>query len=94
MASNYGGPLVEVGKTPSGYTIWVQDNEVGGNRYWSDSIGGGVVVWDTSLVSAEEVRFALVAEGELLKRTDMFWVAMAILWFLVAAALFVGGFLK
>lgn len=54
--------LKEIGKTNRGYTIFVQDNEVGGKTYWSDEIGGGVIVWDTSLVSRESVEFALSKE--------------------------------
>jgi len=56
------GKLREVGRTPRGYTIYVQTNEIGSNRYWSDSIGGGVVVWDTALASEEELLFAMKAE--------------------------------
>lgn len=41
----------------------VEDNKVGGKRYWSDEIGGGVVVWDTSLVSREMVLLAVAEEG-------------------------------
>jgi len=44
--------LEEVGTTDRGYTIYRQVNEVGGHRYWSDEIGGGVVAWDTCLVDA------------------------------------------
>lgn len=52
-----------VGITSRGYSIFVQDNEVGGKTYWSDEIGGGVIVWDTSLVSRESVEFALKKEA-------------------------------
>lgn len=48
-----------------GNTLFVEPNEVGGRRYWSDEIGGGVVAWDTSLVSAEMVRLALTVEEQL-----------------------------
>ena len=43
--------------------LYVEDNGVGGRRYWSDEIGGGVVVWDTALVSDEMLRLALTAEA-------------------------------
>lgn len=43
------GPLVEVGTTPSGYTLYRQENNAGGHTYWCDDIGGGRVVWDTCL---------------------------------------------
>jgi hypothetical protein len=52
----------EVGKDSRGNTLFVEDNEVGGKRYWSDEIGGGVVVWDTALVSPEMLRLALADE--------------------------------
>jgi len=52
----------EIGRTAQGYTIWREPNSIGGHRYWSDSIGGGVVVWDTSMVSAEELRFCIEHE--------------------------------
>lgn len=55
-------PMIEVGKTSRGYTIWKQDNEVGGLRYWSDSIGGGVMIWDTALASIEELQFCIALE--------------------------------
>lgn len=47
-----------------GNQIFVEENEVGGHRYWSDSIGGGVVIWDTSLASEEELRLAIKAERQ------------------------------
>ena len=58
----------EIAQDSRGNTLLVEDNEVGGHRYWSDEIGGGVVVWDTSLVSPEMLRLALKAEGEEIER--------------------------
>ncbi len=55
-------PLREIGQDSRGNTLLVEDNEVGGRRYWSDEIGGGVCVWDTSLVSTEMLKLALAAE--------------------------------
>ena len=55
-------PLTELCQDSRGNRLYVEANEVGGHRYWSDEIGGGVVVWDTSLVSSEMVRLALAAE--------------------------------
>lgn len=49
----------EIARDSRGNTLLVEDNEVGGRRYWSDEIGGGVMVWDTSLVSPEMLRLAL-----------------------------------
>jgi hypothetical protein len=51
--------LKEVGRDSRGNTLYVEGNGVGGKRYWSDEVGGGVMVWDTSLVSAEMMRLAL-----------------------------------
>jgi hypothetical protein len=51
--------LEEIGKTSRGYTIFREENEVGGHRYWSDEIGGGVCVLDTSLVDLETLEFCL-----------------------------------
>jgi len=55
--------LKEVGKTQRGYTIYVEDNEVGGHRYWSDEVGGGVMIWDTSLVCPESMELAILLES-------------------------------
>jgi hypothetical protein len=55
--------LTEVVEDSRGNRLYVEPNEVGGHRYWSDEIGGGVVVWDTSLVSAEMLQLALAAEA-------------------------------
>ena len=44
-----------------GHYLYVEDNGVGGKRYWSDEIGSGVVVWDTSLVSIEMLKLAIKA---------------------------------
>lgn len=54
----------EIGTTERGYTIFVEDNPVGGHTYWSDEIGGGVMVWDTCLVSLEALRLAIKIETE------------------------------
>lgn len=54
--------LTELCRDSRGNHLHVEPNEVGGHRYWSDEIGGGVVVWDTSLVSPEMIRLALAAE--------------------------------
>lgn len=54
--------LVELREDSRGNRLYVEENEVGGHRYWSDEIGGGVVVWDTSLVSREMLLLALEVE--------------------------------
>jgi len=54
--------LKELGQTPRGYIIWVEDNGVGGNRYWSDENGMECVVWDTCLAAPETLRYCLEIE--------------------------------
>lgn len=54
--------LIEVAVTSRGNTIFVEPNEAGGRRYWSDEISEGVVIWDTNLVDRETLELALVAE--------------------------------
>lgn len=58
------GKLVEVAEDSRGNVLYVEPNEVGGHTYWSDEIGGGVIVWDTCLVSAEMLKMALSAEEQ------------------------------
>lgn len=54
--------MKELTKDSRGNTLMVEKNEVGGRRYWSDEIGGGVCVWDTSLVSMEMLLLAIEQE--------------------------------
>lgn len=55
--------MKEVCRDSRGNTLFVEDDEVGGKRYWLDEIGGGVQVWPTSLVSPEMMQLALQAEA-------------------------------
>jgi hypothetical protein len=57
--------LIEVGRTSRGYTIYRQENGVGGHIYWSDEVGGGVIVWDTSLINPDSIIFAMLVEGSM-----------------------------
>ena len=57
-------PLVEVATTSRGYTLYRRANGAGGHSYLSDSIGGGVVIYDTCLASPEELMLALQIEAE------------------------------
>jgi len=57
-------PVEVIGETSRGYTIFRQLNIMGSYRYWSDAIGGGVVIWDTALTSIEELEFAIKYEKE------------------------------
>lgn len=49
-------------ETPQGYGIFREPNGVGGYRYWSDEIGGGVMVWDTSIVNKDTLLTVIRAE--------------------------------
>lgn len=42
-----------------GTSLYIKENQVGGETYYSDEIGCGVIVWDTSLVSEKTLRAAL-----------------------------------
>ena len=46
------------------YTIDVYENGVGGRKYYSDEIGGGVLVWDTCLVSENTLNKVIEKERE------------------------------
>ena len=56
-------PTEELCRLPNGYTLYRTPNEVGGYRYASDEIGGGVCVWDTSLVDESTLLAALTEEA-------------------------------
>lgn len=59
------GPLTEVATVKDGCTLLMEVNEIGGRRYWSDEIGGGVMVWDTCLVGSITLETALKVETAL-----------------------------
>lgn len=63
-------PLEEVAKDSRGNALYAKDNEVGGRTYWSDEVGGGVYVWDTSLVSREMLELAIKIEGSREPKND------------------------
>ncbi len=50
---------------PNGCHLYWEDNEVGGRRYDSDEVGGGINVWDTCLVQDSTLLAALTQEAEL-----------------------------
>lgn len=62
---NRDGLAVEVGETSRGYKIYRESNGAGGHRYWSDAIGGGVVIHDSCLASEEEVLLCLELDRQL-----------------------------
>ncbi len=47
---------------PNRCALYCEANGVGGHRYWSDEVGGGVCVWDTSLVGEDTLLAAIVEE--------------------------------
>ena len=51
---------------PNGSVLYWEENEVGGRRYHSDEVGGGVVVWDTALVDSATLLAAIAQEQALL----------------------------
>ena len=56
--------MEQVGLTPCGYMLYREPNEAGGHRYWSDEVGGGVMVWDTCLVCSNTLLAAIVEEED------------------------------
>lgn len=51
-----------LGYTPNGAHLFREPNGVGGHIYYSDEIGGGTTVWDTSLVDEGTLLSAMVCE--------------------------------
>jgi hypothetical protein len=47
---------------PNGCALYWKQNEAGGRTYYSDEIGGGVHVWDTTLVDESTLLAAIVHE--------------------------------
>jgi len=47
---------------PTGKTIWFEDNKAGGVTWYSDEVGSGVIVWDTSLVNLETLLSVITHE--------------------------------
>jgi len=50
---------------PNGSRLYWKSNEAGGRSYISDEIGGGVHVWDSSLVASDTLLAAIVKEAEI-----------------------------
>ena len=59
--------LKQIARDSRGNCLYVEPNGVGGHRYWSDDIGGGVAIWDTCLGSVEMIELAIKHES---RRTD------------------------
>ncbi len=56
--------MKEIREDSRGNRLYVEPNKAGGRTYWSDEIGGGVMVWDTALVSLEMLELAIESEKE------------------------------
>lgn len=54
--------MKEVCTLPNGCTLYSRPNGVGGTVYYSDEVGGGVLVWDTSLVDDFTLLAAILEE--------------------------------
>ena len=55
--------MTESVELPNGCMLFVENNAAGGRTYWSDEIGGGVVVWDTCLVASSTLLAAITEEN-------------------------------
>jgi hypothetical protein len=53
---------------PNGCRLYWEDNKAGGRTYYSDEIGGGVMVWDTCLCEESTLLAALTTEATLEQR--------------------------
>jgi hypothetical protein len=59
------GDLVEICLLPRGNRLYRQSNGVGGHTYYSDEVGGGVFVWDTTLVMPSTMLAAVLEDMKL-----------------------------
>jgi hypothetical protein len=57
-----GDNVTDLGCTPNGAHLYRRPDGVGGYVYTSDEVGGGVVVWNTSLVSEGTLLAAILGE--------------------------------
>lgn len=55
--------MEEIAQLPNGCMLYRKKNEAGGHTYYSDEIGGGVMVWDTCLVQLSTILAAIVEES-------------------------------
>lgn len=71
-------PVEDLGILYNGCHLYRKPNEVGGHIYFSDEIGGGVMVWDTALASEGTLLAAICCEHnrkyiEHIRRTKPDW---------------------
>lgn len=55
-------PFEEVCQLPNSGHLYRQKNAAGGYTYWSDEVGGGVLVWDTCMVGEDTLLCAMTEE--------------------------------
>ena len=53
---------------PNGSNLYARKNEAGGRTYYSDEVGGSVVVWDTALVDESTLLAAMLIETTFQRR--------------------------
>lgn len=58
-------------RLPNGCTLYRESNGVGGHRYWSDEVGGGVMLWDTCLVDPSTLLAAIVEEHRAIREGNI-----------------------
>lgn len=56
--------MEDLGHLPNGFFLCRKPNEAGGYTYYSNEVGGGVIVWDTCLVAESTLLAALVCEHQ------------------------------
>lgn len=54
--------MEDVCDLPNGCHLFRKPNEAGGHTYYSDEVGGGVMVWDTCLIDEGTLLTAIVEE--------------------------------
>lgn len=67
--------MEKIAEDSRGNALFVEINEIGGRRYWSDEISCGVVVYDTALVNIEMLEMAIAYEKAELAKTEMAGIA-------------------
>ena len=57
---------------PNGCSLYFKYNEAGGRTYYSDEVGGGVHIWDTSLVDMSTLLAAITEDITISRVIDRF----------------------
>ena len=56
--------IEDLGSLPNGCHLFRKPNGAGGFTYYSDEVGGGVMVWDTYLINESTLLTAIVCEHQ------------------------------